>query len=83
MYYVYVIFNNKHNKIYIGQTEDIDQRIRLHNSKEFNKSYTSRFDGEWVLVYKEDLNSRSEALRREKQLKSYQGRLSVKQYIPR
>ena len=81
MFYVYSVYNKKHNKIYIGQTDNLVQRIKLHNDKEFKKSYTARFDGEWILVYKEELGSRIEVLRREKQLKSYRGREFIKNLI--
>lgn len=83
MYFVYVIYNAKHGKIYIGQTANLDERIRSHNEKEFNRSYTSRFDGNWTIIYKEEYKSRPEALTREKQLKSYRGREFVKKFIPR
>ncbi len=81
-YYVYAIYNRKNNKIYIGQTSDIDKRLMLHNSKEFKGGYTARFDGAWELVHKEDVRDRKEALIREKQLKTYRGRQFLKQHIP-
>ena len=83
MYWVYVIYNKKHRKVYIGQTEDLNERIRLHNNKEFRKSYTAKYDGEWILIYNESCLHRKEALKREKQLKSYRGREFIKQHIPR
>ncbi|KKP43040.1 MAG: GIY-YIG catalytic domain protein [Parcubacteria group bacterium GW2011_GWA2_33_14] len=83
MYFVYSIFNKKHNKIYIGQTINLKERLRLHNEKGFSKSYTSRFDGEWVLIYSEETENRAASLKREKQLKSFQGRQFIKKYIPR
>jgi putative endonuclease len=81
--YVYGLYNHKHNKIYIGQSENLNIRVILHNTKEFKKSFTARFDGEWVLIYKEEVPDRKTALLREKQLKSYRGRQFIKQYIPR
>lgn len=81
MFYVYSIYNKKHNRIYIGQTKDLDNRIKLHNDKTFRNSYTARFDGEWILVYKEELENRIEALRKEKQLKSFRGREFIKNLI--
>ena len=82
MYFVYAIYNTKHSKIYIGQTEDLKVRILAHNNKTFKNSYTSRFDGTWKLIYKEPLVSRIEALSRERQLKSYRSRGFIKQFIP-
>ena len=82
MYYVYALFNKEHNKLYIGQTENIEQRLELHNNNTFNSSFTSRFDGVWISIYEEKCKNRHDALKREKQLKSYQGRLFIKKFIP-
>ena len=81
MYYVYALYNKESNKIYIGQTDNLEERLRIHNDKVFKKSYTSRFSGAWELVYKEKLKDRLSALIREKQLKSYQGRQFIKNLI--
>jgi len=83
MFWVYAIYNRKHNKIYIGQTENLEERIRLHDEKLFKSSYTARFDGKWELIYQEGLTTRKETLVREKQLKSFRGREYIKTYIPR
>ena len=81
MYIVYAIYNKTVNKFYIGQTMDIQERLQQHNDHIF-KGYTARFEGEWKLIYTESVATRSEALKREKQLKSYQGREFVKTRIP-
>ena len=83
MFYVYAIYNLKHVKIYIGQTENISTRIEAHRNKTFNNSYTARFDGEWKLIYQEEVATRHEALIREKQLKTFRGRQFIKSFIPR
>ena len=83
MYKVYVLFNEKNNKIYIGQTKDLADRIWLHSDKIFQNSYTSRYDGKWEIAYEEPYKTREEAIKRERQLKSYQGRQFIKNNIPR
>jgi putative endonuclease len=79
---VYALYNKQHHKIYIGQTADLDERLRLHNQKVFGNSYTARFDGDWQIIYAEKVETKTEALKREKQLKSYRGREFVKKHIP-
>jgi len=74
MFEVYALYNKKHNKIYIGQTANLDQRLELHNKGIFKNSFTGRFDGGWELIYVEPHDARVSALKREKQLKSYRGR---------
>ncbi len=81
MFFVYVLFNKSKNKIYIGQTSNLEKRLKEHNLKKGNH-FTTKLDGEWKLIYKEEVRSRKEALLREKQLKSYQGREFVKKHIP-
>lgn len=78
MFYVYAIFNPKHKKLYIGQTRDLNNRLKLHQKGTFERSYTSQFGGKWILVHKENLDTRKEAIIREKQLKSYRGREFIK-----
>jgi putative endonuclease len=81
MYFVYAIYNRENDKIYIGQTNNLEQRLVLHNSKTFNTSYTARFSGDWILIYKEKIANRPEALIREKQFKSFRGREFIRQLV--
>lgn len=82
MFYIYAVYNKEQNKIYIGQTENIRKRIIHHNQKTFTKSYTAKIGGYWELIYSEEFNTREDALKREKQLKSYRGREFIKKHIP-
>lgn len=81
MYEVYVLYNKKNYKFYIGQTIDLAERLLLHRNKFFKNSYTSRFDGTWNVVYKEQFVTRTESLKREKQLKSFRGREFIKKTV--
>jgi putative endonuclease len=77
---VYVLHNKIANKIYIGQTNDLERRLLEHNEKRGNH-FTAKYKGKWELIYKEEFKTRKEAIKREKQLKSYRGREFVRQYI--
>jgi putative endonuclease len=68
MYYVYIIYNQKHDKFYIGQTYSLKKRIYEH--KNGLSGYTSKYNGEWFFVYKEKYKTRSKAMKREKFLKA-------------
>jgi len=68
MYYLYIL-RNIHNRLYIGQTNDIEQRLKDHTNShgaKFIKDY-----GDFEFVYKEKFTTRAEAMRREKQLKRW------------
>jgi len=78
MYYVYVIYSLSYNNYYTGSTENLENRLKEHNSGKCK--YTSgRMP--WQLVYKEEYSTRSEAMRREKFLKSGQGRKLLKDIL--
>ncbi|MDD4052123.1 MAG: GIY-YIG nuclease family protein [candidate division Zixibacteria bacterium] len=70
MYTVYVLRSHRGLR-YIGHTSNLDQRLREHNS---GTCKTTKVDTGWVVVYQETFGSRSEAMKREKWLKSGAGR---------
>ncbi|MCA9277041.1 MAG: GIY-YIG nuclease family protein [Phycisphaerales bacterium] len=74
-YWVYVLFSEAADRRYIGQTDDLNRRVDEHNDPSHNSmKFTSKHPGPWVLVHSEQFETRSEAMRREKRLKSGQGR---------
>lgn len=81
MYFVYALYNADNKKMYVGQTLNLTIRVYEHNHHLHSRSYTSRFNGEWKLFYQEAFSSREEALKREKQLKSYRGREFLKRQV--
>jgi putative endonuclease len=68
---VYVLISEKDGIRYVGSGVDAGERLRRHNLGDylFTKGHRP-----WSIVYKEEYNSRSEAMKREKFLKSGQGR---------
>lgn len=82
MFSVYAI-KNQNDKIYIGHTATLSERLMRHNGllKNKIKSYTSKNKGIWSLVYEEKFCTRGEALQREKELKSSRGRNFIRNMI--
>jgi putative endonuclease len=72
MFTVYALYSYSHNKIYVGFSSDIVQRLISHNHPE-NKGWTAKFKP-WILIYSEKFELKSDAMLREKELKSFQGR---------
>ncbi len=70
MYFVYILQSLRDFSYYIGYTSDINRRFTEHNCG-FSR-YTKR-KVPWDIVYLEEFRTRSGAMRREKQLKSYKG----------
>ena len=72
MFSVYVLYSPGYDKIYVGYTSNLEQRLLSHN-KLGKKGWTIKYRP-WELVFTEEYENKSEALRREKQLKSAKGR---------
>ncbi|MDO8505950.1 MAG: GIY-YIG nuclease family protein [bacterium] len=71
MYYIYIIQSVTHSTRYVGSAEIVVQRLKEHNAGKCR--YTSGRKP-WKLLYQEEYPTRSEAMNREKFLKSGQGR---------
>jgi putative endonuclease len=71
MYYTYVLYSKSYDRLYIGQTQNITHRLESHNLGlvKSTKHYIP-----WKLIYVEKFMTRSEAMKKEKQLKTGSGR---------
>jgi len=70
MYFVYVLFSLKDHRLYKGSTDNIQKRLFRHNSGG-SKSTANRKP--FVIVYVEQFENKSDALKREYFLKSLEG----------
>ena len=71
MYEVYVLKSIKDGIRYTGSGNDAQEGLRRHNKGDYRFTKGHR---PWQLIYKEEYQTRSEAVRRERFLKSGQGR---------
>jgi putative endonuclease len=72
MYIVYVLYSKKYDKLYIGYTADLKQRLLSHNELA-KKGWTVKYRP-WELIYSEEFMDKSLAMKREKELKSHNRR---------
>ena len=79
MYTVYVLHSKRYDKIYIGFTTDLKARLRSHNELA-TKGWTIRYRP-WEVVHTEEYEIKSEAMRRERALKSHGGRDFIREMI--
>lgn len=59
------------NSLYIGQTNNLQQRLKDHKYKATRASKFSKENGKFELVYQEEYQTQLESTRREKQLKGW------------
>jgi putative endonuclease len=69
--------NKPNGVIYIGVTDNIDERVKEHKLKVFPKSFTARYNCD-KLVYFEEFENGEEASTRERQFKKWKREWKVK-----
>jgi putative endonuclease len=79
MFTVYVLYSPNHQKTYTGYTSSLDDRIKSHNALA-KKGFTVKYRP-WVILYTEQFETKTEALKREKELKSGKGRDFIKKLV--
>ncbi|MGZ3854002.1 MAG: GIY-YIG nuclease family protein [Flavisolibacter sp.] len=77
-HYVYILQSLKDLKYYIGETSDVDLRLAFHNSA---RQRSTKYRVPFRLVLSEEYPTRGEALRREKELKSWKGGIKFKSLV--
>lgn len=76
MYYVYILKSKNFKKSYAGFTDNIERRLKEHNSgKNF---YTKRYKP-WVIISLEKFSNKLEAINKEKFYKTRTGRRKLKE----
>ena len=67
---VYILYSQKDKKLYTGCTNNIDRRVREHNS---GKIFSTKHRRPLVLIYKQEFEDKGKAFNRERFLKSLWG----------
>lgn len=69
-WYVYIMANKPNGVIYIGVTDNIEERVKEHKLKVYPKSFTAKYNCD-MLIYFEEIENGSDAEKRERQLKKW------------
>ncbi|MBI3115681.1 MAG: GIY-YIG nuclease family protein [Candidatus Kerfeldbacteria bacterium] len=67
---VYILQSTKTKRYYTGVTSDLGKRLQRHNT---GRNTSTRGRGPWKIVYQEAFETKSQALKRERQIKRYKG----------
>ena len=78
-YYVYILYPEKCDRYYVGQSEDLERRYDEHNSGKGGK-YTKSCKP-WKLVYSEIYEGRSLAVQREIEIKRKKSRKYIEKLL--
>ena len=78
MYFVYILYSLKDNKLYKGSTSDIAKRLRRHND---GGNASTAYRKPFVIIHLELFEDKSLALKRENYLKTPEGGSKLKSYL--
>ena len=78
MFYTYILESEKTGRLYIGQTNDLIDRLRRHNA---GMNLSTKANLPWKLLYSLEFFTRSEAFQLEKKLKGFKNPAKVKEWI--
>ncbi|MFI5056680.1 MAG: GIY-YIG nuclease family protein [Candidatus Acidiferrales bacterium] len=73
-FHTYILRSESTGQFYVGHTENLTKRIFEHNN---NRTASIKNRGPWKLFYSEVFDTRNDAARRERQIKS----MKSKKYI--
>jgi len=77
-YKVYILFSKKLDKYYTGSCEDTSVRLNDHNT---GRAISTKSGSPWVLKYFEEYSTRSEAMKRENEIKKKKSRKYIEWLI--
>ena len=77
MFYTYIL-ENAEGRHYIGSCSNIGLRLEQHNK---NCVSSTKNKGPFRVIYKEEFNIKSDALKRENEIKSYKGNSKFKKLL--
>ncbi len=75
---LYILRSEKTARYYVGHTNDLDRRVREHNSGQTKSTRPGR---PWVLVYVEEFDSKRLASEREREIKSWKSRRTIEERL--
>jgi putative endonuclease len=68
LYHTYILKSESTGRLYIGQTNNLNDRIKRHNS---NQSLSTSKRGPWILIFSKAFETRAKAVKLEMKLKSW------------
>jgi len=77
-FHLYILQSESTGRFYIGQTQDLPARLAYHNA---GYSLSLRNRGPRQLVHTEKFATRAEAVRRERQIKSWKDRRMLEKLV--
>ena len=76
-WYVYIMSNRANGVLYIGVTDNIEERVKEHKLKLYPNSFTAKYNCN-KLIYFEEITDAENAYNREKRMKKWRRDWKIK-----
>ena len=77
-FFTYILYSELRDRYYIGSTENIERRLERHNQGATKSTKSGR---PWKVVYNEEYQTKSEAIKRELYIKRMKSRSYIESLI--
>lgn len=81
MYYIYILYSQSAKKFYVGQTSDVQRRLEEHNNPIVKSKFTAKFIPWEMTVFFHVSDSRADAMKIEKFIKSQKSKKFILKLI--
>ena len=76
-YFVYIL-QSEDGSYYVGQTNNLENRLKRHNGGHVRSTKNKK---PWKLVYNEEYLTRIEAMKRERRIKTHKSRIYIEKLV--
>ncbi|MBY0434225.1 MAG: GIY-YIG nuclease family protein [Cyclobacteriaceae bacterium] len=77
-FFIYILQSEIDGSFYIGQTNNLDDRLKRHNAGLERYSRTKR---PWKIFWSSQVESRAEAMKLERKLKNFKSRKRIIEFV--
>ncbi|MFK7933932.1 MAG: GIY-YIG nuclease family protein [Saprospiraceae bacterium] len=77
-HFIYILYSESKDKYYVGAAENVDKRLERHNA---GASKSTKSGRPWKVVHTEEFDTKTEALKREIQIKKKKSRKYIEWLI--
>lgn len=78
MFYVYILQSESKHRLYVGKTNNLKRRVKEHND---GQNLSTKAYMPWTIIFYEAYLNKDDASRREKYLKTSQGKQAVRRML--
>ena len=78
MFFVYILESEVNKKYYIGQTNNLEDRLKRHNK---GRNLSTKAFIPWKLIWWKEFETRSDAVKTERSLKRLKKRMCLEKYV--